>query len=166
MFLAGSLFTNRLAQNRHLIIVGCGNCVQYSSKAAVLVERLLSKRNIVVSSWDDYNIVDADLFDENIIGYGQNKVFLAQQGSSQVEAEPSESYRLEHRLDLCTRLATKTNGNVFNINFIRKPQIFDQVAQLLSESSSEYTSHLKTCERVETPYGDVDDFSFKRVKSN
>lgn len=166
MFLAGSLFTNRLAQNRHLIIVGCGNCVQYSSKAAVLVERLLSKRNIVVSSWDDYNIVDADLFDENIIGYGQNKVFLTQQGSSQVEAEPSESYRLEHRLDLCTRLATKTNGNVFNINFIRKPQIFDQVAQILSESSSEYTSHLKTCERVETPYGDVDDFSFKRVKSN
>lgn len=166
MFLAGSLFTNRLAQNRHLIIVGCGNCVQYSSKAAVLLERLLSKRNIVVSSWDDYNIADPDLFGENIIGYGQNKVFLSQQGSLEVDEDSMESYRFEHRLDLCTRLATKTNGNVFNINFIRKPQVFEQVAEKLAKLESKKTSQLKTCERVETPFGDVDDFSFKKARSD
>ncbi|RNA25981.1 hypothetical protein BpHYR1_005247, partial [Brachionus plicatilis] len=77
-----------------------------------------------------------------------------------------ESYRFEHRLDLCTRLATKTNGNVFNINFIRKPQVFEQVAEKLAKLESKQTSQLKTCERVETSFGDVDDFSFKKVRSD
>lgn len=166
MFLAGSLFTNRLAQNRHLIIVGCGNCVQYSSRAAILLERLLSERNIVVSSWDKYDIVDTDLTGENIIGYGQDKVFLNQKGTSDVDTDSLESYRFEHRLDLCTRLATKTNGNVFNIDFIRKAEIFEQVAEKLSELASKQRSQLKSCERVDTPFGDVDDFSFRRVRSD
>lgn len=163
LFLAGSLFTNRLAQSRHLVIVGCGNCVQYSSRAAILLERLLSKRNIVVSSWDKYDIVDPDLTAENIIGYGQGKVFLNQKGTSDLDTDTLESYRFEHRLDLCTRLAAKTNGNVFNIDFIRKPEIFEQVAEKLSELEPNRRTKLKSCERVETPFGDVDDFSFRTI---
>lgn len=140
--------------------------MRYSSKAAVLLDRLFTKRNIVVSAWDDYNIVDSDSTDETIIGYGQGKVFLNNKETNQVDTDPIDSFRFEHRADLCSRLAAKTNGNVFNINHVKRPEIFDQVVKHLAEIKSEakYETRLGTCERVDTPFGDVDDFSYRRVK--
>ena len=166
LFLSGSLFTDRLASNRHIIIVGCGNCIKYSSRSAIILERLLSKRNIIVSAWDEYNIEEADLVDETIIGYGQGNVFLTKKGTKNVDTDAEDSYAFEHRLDLCSRLAVKTKGNVFNINYIRQPQIFEKVAESLAQLAPKYQQNLSTCERVETPFGDVDDFSYTRVKAD
>lgn len=160
------MFTNRLAQNRHIIIVGCGNCIKYSSRAAILLERVLSRRNIIVSAWDEYNIEDPDLVDETIIGYGQEKVFLTKKAATNVETDSEDSYSFEHKIDLCSRLAVKTKGNVFNINYIRKQQIFDQVAESLSQIAPKYQEKLSTCERVDTPFGDIDDFSYTRTRED
>lgn len=106
------------------------------------------------------------MVDETIIGYGQEKVFLTKKAATNVETDSEDSYSFEHKIDLCSRLAVKTKGNVFNINYIRKQQIFDQVAESLSQIAPKYQEKLSTCERVDTPFGDIDDFSYTRTRED
>lgn len=119
-----------------------------------------------MSAWDDYNIEDPDLVEEAIFGYGQGNVFISKKATNSVETDSDDSYSFEHKIDLCSRLAVKTKGNVFNINYIRQPQIFDQVAETLSQIAPKYQEKLGTCERVDTPFGDVDDFSYTRTRED
>jgi hypothetical protein len=165
LFLAGTLLTNRVAVNRRLVIVSC-NCLRYSVLNTLKLEKRLEDRNIVVSSWGKYNMaeVNEDEDDNSLIfGYNSAQVFTYDVQAKKVENELAESYKLEHEGDLCQRLAVKTEGNVFNIEKIREANVFRQTLRQLRERKPAFTSRIEKCERVDTPFGDVDDFVFSRT---
>jgi hypothetical protein len=163
LFLAGTLLTNRVAVNRRLVIVSCGNCLRYSILNTLKLEKRLEDRNIVVSSWGKYRMVDANEDEDDsssIFGYNSDQVFNY---DDKVENELADSYKVEHEGDLCQRLAVKTEGNVFNIEKIREANVFRQTLRQLRERKPAFTSRIEKCERVDTPFGDVDDFVFSRT---
>jgi uncharacterized metal-binding protein len=96
----------------------------------------------------------------SIFGYNSDQVFNY---DDKVENELADSYKVEHEGDLCQRLAVKTEGNVFNIEKIREANVFRQTLRQLRERKPAFTSRIEKCERVDTPFGDVDDFVFSRT---
>ena len=166
LFLAGTLLTNRVAVNRRLVIVSCGNCLRYSVLNTLKLEKRLEDRNIIVSSWGKYQManVDEDEDDDMLIfGYNNDQVFTYDVKDKKVESELADSYKIEHDGDLCQRLAVKTEGNVFNIEKIREANVFRQTLRQLKERETPFVSRIEKCERVDTPFGDVDDFVFSRT---
>jgi len=168
LFLAGGLFGNRLAQNRYMVIISCGNCIDYDMMATLRVHKVLSARNIVVSAWGAYDMVDTELSldNEKAIGYGYDKIFLSKAQSTEVEVDSLEAYRIEHNQDLCNRLAVKTGGAVFNVNQLKNSKIFESAINKLRDLRPAYENKLEKCERISTPFGDMADFAYKRVEKN
>lgn len=167
LFLAGTLFSNRLAQNRYMVIISCGNCIDYDMFSTVKLYHMLRARNIVVSAWGAYNMVDTEnsLGNENAIGYAHEKIFLNKVSTTEVDVDSLEGYRIEHNQDLCNRLAVRTKGAVFNIEQLKNPKIFEAAISKLREIRPNYENKLEKCERISTPFGDVADFRYKRVKN-
>jgi len=166
LFLAGTLLTNRVAVNRRLVIVSCGNCLRYSILNTLKLEKRLEDRNIIVSSWGKYQMVNADEDEDDnmlIFGYNRDQVFTYDVKEKKVENELADSFKIEHEGDLCQRLAVKTEGNVFNIEKIREANVFRQTLRQLKERKQPFVSRIEKCERVDTPFGDVDDFVFSRT---
>lgn len=164
LFLAGGLFSNRLAQNRNMIIISCGNCVDYKMLATLKLHKLLRARNIVVSSWGAYDMRDRDgslESDETAVGYAHGKIFLKKAG--QVDVDSAAGYRVEHNLDLCSRIAVKTKGAVFNVNELKSASVFEQTIKKLREIRPNYDNQLERCERISTPFGDIADVHYRRV---
>lgn len=166
LFLAGSLFTNRLAQNRLLVIVSCGNCIDYKMLSTLKLNRKLKARNIVVSSWGAYTLTDTDGSldsNERAIGYAHGKLFVRKVDTNEVDTDSLSAYRVEHNQDLCSRLAVKTKGAVFDINEIKTTKIFESTMAKLRELRPSYENTLEKCERISTPFGDVTDFKYKKA---
>lgn len=164
-FMAGSLFGNRLAANRFMVIISCGNCIDYDMMATLKLSKVLKARNIVVSSWGDYKMHDLDgsLENEHAVGYGYNKIFLNKDQTSDVDVDSLEGYRVEHNQDLCGRLAAKTKGAVFDINQLKDSKIFQATITKLRQVRPTFDHKIDRCERVSTPMGDMADFNFKRT---
>lgn len=166
LFLAGSLFTQRLAQNRLLVIVSCGNCVDYKMLATLKLSRKLKARNIVVSSWGAYNMVDTDNSldsNERAVGYAYGKIFVRKVDTDEVDTDSLSAYRVEHNQDLCSRLAIRTKGGVFDVNQIKSTKIFASTMAKLRELRPSYENTLQRCDRISTPFGDVTDFKYTKV---
>lgn len=167
LFLAGSLFGRRLAANRYMVIISCGNCIDYDMLATVKISKLLKARNIIVSSWGSYTMVDREnsLENENCVGYGYEKVFLNKAKTTDIDVDSLSGYRIEHNQDLCSRLAAKTSGAVFDINQLKSSKIFEATVTKLREVRPSFENKIEKCERISTPYGDVADFKFRRIQS-
>lgn len=165
LFLAGTIFRNRLAQNRQLVIVSCGNCVDYDMMAALKLNKILKARNVVVSAYGNYEMTDLDesLGDEKAIGYGYQKIFLGKD-SGEVEVDSLEGYKVEHNMDLCSRLAVKTGGAVFDVNQLKNAKVFETTIAQLREVRPKFENKVSKCERISTPFGDMADFSYKRTR--
>ncbi len=163
LFLAANLFSSRVAQQRKLIIVSCGNCVDYSPLKSIRLSKLLNQRNIVVSSYStSYSIVDQDS-NEELVGYGRGQVFLLDSETPELELSDLDSYLPEHKGDLCHRLAQKTNGYVFNLNKLNEEGVFAKVIQKQLELKPNYQHTLRQCVRLDTPFGDFDDFQYEQT---
>ena len=79
-----------------------------------------------------------------------------------VDSDDLDSYKLEHSGNLCHRLALKTEGYIFNVNYLKRPKIFEEVIAQAQKAKRSFENRLQRCERVDTPFGDVDDFSYTR----
>jgi hypothetical protein len=170
LVLSSHLFAQRVASQRRLIIVSCGNCLGYSLLNTLKASRYLNERNIMVTSWGKYEMSDLNNQDEasteTIIGYNADNVFLLKPDTDEVETDGADGYKVEHKGDLCHRLALKTDGNVFDISHIKDPKLFQQVVKKLEENKVSYKTTIKRCERLDTLYGDIDDFSITRTREN
>ena len=168
LFLAGSIFaeSGRISA-RQVVIVSCGNCVpiSFSGLLSRKLEKMLVKHNIFVSSWGEYEMVDKDSEseEEKPIGYANDNVVLYKESDKSVDVDDLQSYKVEYKSDLCSRLADKTKGAVFNINYIRKANVNNQVINKLMKTYPSYDVSKATCARVDTSLGDGTDISFKRV---
>ncbi len=164
LFYAANLFSARVAQSRKLILVSCGNCVRYNPIYALKFSSYMNRLNIQVSSFGKYNMVDLDSTSSEVpVAYGQGNLFLYSPEEKTVETDGIESYKIEHSADMCQRLASRTNGNTYDLAYINKPGVFAQVTAKLAEVSPKYEQTVKKCVRYETPLGDFEDFVYKRV---
>ena len=167
LFLAGSIFSNsgRIA-GRFVTIVSCGNCManSFTSLPVLRLEKMLRERNILVSAWGDYQMIDkeSDSEDETPFGYSNNNAFLLKKDNS-VVIDDLNAYEIEHKSDLCSRLVDKTKGGIFNINQIRKANVNEKVINGLVEAMKPYEVTEARCERIDTNLGDLTDISFKKV---
>ena len=161
LFLAANLFSNRVAQERKLIIISCGNCLSYTPLASIKLAKLLNGRNIRVSSYSTYDIKDLDS-NENVVGYGNDNVFLYNEEENLVETDNLDSYKVEHQGDLCQRLAAKTDGYTFSLEYVNKAGVFEQVVAKQQESAPSFAHSVNKCVRLDTPFGDFEDFSYEQ----
>ncbi len=94
--LAMHLFSERLATQRRLIIVSCGNCLDYSAIQTLKLEKLLRERSVIVSAWGDYSMVDlnrdSEDSSETIIGYSPTSVFILK--NDELSTDILESYKV------------------------------------------------------------------------
>ena len=167
MFLAGSIFANSgRISSRQIVIISCGNCIQNSflGLRSRKLEKILVKQNIVVSSWGEYEIKDneSDSEDEIPIGYANDNVVLYKKEDKSVDIDDLASYKIEHKSDLCSRLVDKTSGALFNINYIRRADVNNQVINKLMKTFPRFVASQPKCVRVDTSLGDAADISFKR----
>jgi len=166
LFLAASLFSRRLAENRFLIIRSCGNCLKYSVSDALKYNDLLNARNVIVHSWGDYDIknLESDDAEDVPVGYDEENVFLYKPSEKTVETDTLDSYKIEHKADLCQRLAVKTHGNVVNLKYLREKEVMDKISEWLEEPVAKFEYKVNKCQKLDTPYGDLLDFSYSRTK--
>ena len=168
LFLAGSIFADsgRIA-GRFVTIVSCGNCMSnsFTGLPTLRLERMLRQRNILVSAWGEYQMIDkqSDSNDEMPIGYSHNNDFLYKKSDKSVDVDDLTAYSIEHKSDACSRLVDKTKGGVFNINQMRTASINAKVVNGLIDAMKPYEVSNVKCQRVDTPFGDVTDISFKRI---
>ena len=187
--LAVNLFAQRTAVERRIVLVSCGNCLDYSALDTLQLVKLLDERNVIVSSWGSYNLKDKnageskdadndedDEDDDNDsdededeeesgssdadvpIGYSSENVFLLSADKKSVSTDSVDGYTLEHSSDLCHRLAVRTDGEVFNLAYMRQANVFAKVLENLRDTKPNYARSIKRCQRVDTSYGDIDDF--------
>lgn len=170
IFLAASLFSKRMVQNRFLIIRSCGNCLPYNPIDAIKYSRLINQRNVIVHSWGDYEMKNLEGSDEQEIpiGYIEEDLYMYKPNEKKVETDNMDSYKIEHRADLCQRLAVKTKGSVMNINFLRNKEVMSSFGDLFQEKVDklEYEYQINKCQKLDTPFGDVTDFSYNRMRIN
>jgi len=161
MVLAGSVFSERISKNRHLVFFSCDNCRPYGLDPLQFSDKL-QKQNVVVSSIGDYRLIDLDTYgrDERPIGNYDNDVFFYVDDSKRNSSEHYlRSYKLDHDVDLCTSLAIKTGGLVE----AKDGESMTEVAGLVQkQSKAEYSYKADKCEKVSTEYGDFTGFSYLR----
>ena len=165
LILAASLFSQRLAENRVLIVKSCGNCLP-SSFLSGYVAKKLAERNIVVHSWGLYDIEHVDEKDSADLpfGYDAKNIFLFNKAEQKVDTEDLENYKINHKLDFCQSIAAKTNGQVVNLALLNESLVANEVAQNLfsAAKSKKFTYKLGSCQKLDTSYGDLTDFSYSR----
>ena len=162
------MFAKRLAQHRFLVIRSCGNCLPYNPVDAIKYSKLINERNVVVHSWGDYKMKNLESSDEEDIpiGYGEEDIYLYKPSGRTVESDSLDSYKVEHTADLCQRLAVKTKGTVIDINQLSKSDVmtsFGTMFQTLTDKY-DYEYKLKKCQKLDTPFGDLTDFSYSKVR--
>jgi hypothetical protein len=172
-FLAGQIFADSgRISSRQIVIVSCGNCIQSSLTGlrSRKLEKLLTKQNVIVSSWSEYELKDneSDSDEEIPIGYANDHVVLYKKDDKSIDVDEMASYKIEHKSDLCSRLSLKTGGSLFNINYIREPDVNNQIISKLMKTFPVYEVSQPKCVRVDTSFGDATDLSYKRtlIKSN
>jgi hypothetical protein len=162
LFLAANLFSQRLAQHRFLVIKSCGNCLP-GNWITSKYTRKLAQRNVVVHSWGNYeikNVEDEDAEDEPF-GYDNENIFLINKETNEVDSDLFENYKIDHKVDLCQRLAIKTKGQVINVNKLKEANIVAKVDQeFLNAESKQHSYKIGKCQKLDTPYGDLTDFSY------
>jgi hypothetical protein len=173
LVLANRIFANRLATNRHLILVSCGNCPSYSSLSSLDIGSHLNSRNIKVTALGDYKFTANSLFsDKNkfIFGYGYDNSLVYSMDTLENEVKMESKYlyfELDNNVDMCTRLASETYGHVISINEASKAMVFGKVAEEIQkeEISEENLFTINTtCRKVKTPFGvSYTDFQHKRI---
>ena len=164
LFLATTLFSKRVAQHRFLIIRSCGNCLDYSILSTLKYDSRLSNRNIIVNSWGDYEMKNEENDeDTSIVGYDDKNFLVYQKKEKKIENDDIFSIKVEHKADLCYRLASKTLGTVLNLNELANQRILDQVTENLLKPSTKYTYQINSCQKFDYVFGDFADFSYNRV---
>ena len=157
--LAGSLLTQRLAQHRVIIFKHCGNCLQYAYNSNRII-RSLKERNVQVYSIGNYNIENLeDLGDgDKIFAYDDRHVYYIT-AEGDIDRDDKDSFKIDHRLDMCARLAVKTGGKVISM----APETAVYSLELALKQIPARTYKVGTCERLNTPIGDFTDFSYTRT---
>ena len=163
LFLAASLFSKRLAQSRHLIIRSCGNCPSYTIPDALIYSRILKSANWIVHSYGDYEMSNPDT-DDVTFGYDHKKAYHYNAGSDSANSDSLVNNQIEHEADLCSRIAVKTDGSVFNIKSLRQLKALALASDSLQDLSNDYSNSLKQCEKADTEFGDIIDFSYSRTR--
>lgn len=164
MYTAGSLLTQRLAQHRHIVIESCGNSLSYRLNSLFFLRKLI-ERNIVVHSVGDYKIKNLDWADEDVSihGYGYKHIFNYIKSEDESEKDDLSAYNIDHTLDMPARLAVKTGGLVL----VREGKYAAQNLNLvLNENPKTFTYNVKTCERLDSIYGDLTDYKYTRKEVN
>lgn len=161
---AQALFARRTAASRNLIIASCGNCLPYKISDVRKLSKELSARNIIVSSWGDYNLnLGSDAADnETPIGYSESQLYI--QTGKEFVNEQLSSYKVEHEGDTCHRLAVRTHGTVFDIKQIRKADVLPKLPEWFQENRDSHTFELKKCEIVNSKLGSFADFKFSKIQ--
>ena len=166
LFLAESLFSQRVAQGRHLIIKSCGNCVPYSIGLTLKLNKIIEELGVTVTSIGDYDMqLGEDSDDSTPIAYDEEKLYSVK-ASQEVETDSLESYKVDHKADICHRLAVKSHGMVINLNKIRDPKLLAKLPEWLESVGKEHSIRSRVCERVDTPYGDLADFRFVKTEAH
>jgi hypothetical protein len=168
---AERLFAKRLASSRNLIIASCGNCLEYEPLLECKLSKKLTERNIIVSSWGNYNMnLGSNAHeDETAIGYNQDTVYIqSKNNNNTMFTEPLNQFKVEHEGDICHRLAVKTHGSVFDLNKIREKFFSQKTAEILNNSAENRVVSVKSCEFVERKYGAsfVDNNFDVKIKKN
>ena len=162
LFYAQTLFAKRVASARHLIIVSCGNCLPHNSKFITKLSKELEARNVIVSSWGDYNI-KFDGEKDNVIGYNSKDYFYSTDDKNELNIGRIGASRVEHENDMCHRLALRTHGSVFNLREVRKTSVLDKLPELVQRSSQRFSFSIKSCQLVQNKkFSDFADFKFDR----
>jgi hypothetical protein len=171
LYLAASLFSRRLAKNRFLVIRSCGNCLPYTSIDAIRYTKMINERNVVVHSWGDYEMKMLDNTDDDnestkTVGYDDENLFYYNNNDKKLEIEPLNSYKLEHDVDLCSRLAVKTSGSVVDIKQLKEKEIMNLYTEMMQQKAeeTEYEFKIKKCQKLDTSFGDLTDFQYTRTK--
>ncbi len=162
MILAGSIFTQRLAQHRHLVFLSCGNCLPYRLNSMKYLKKL-RQRNIVVSSIGDYQFKNLDNFEseERPVAYDNQNIYLFDDNEDSLDDDLLENYNIDHDVDMCARLAIKTGGLVVTND---KKSMLETAKLIWKTPSSSYSYKVGKCEKFVTPYGDLTDFSYTRTE--
>ncbi len=163
LVLAGSIFTQRLAQNRVIVFTSCGNCLPYKLNSFKYVKHL-AKRNVIVHSIGLYNIknLDDDEFSEEIpFAYNKNKLFLYNKEDNSFDNDYLDSYRINHQMDLCGKLAVKTDGFVVDAN---KDTLKKSAELVLNNKLNNFSYKLGKCQKIDSSYGDLTNFSYTRTQ--
>ncbi len=162
MILAGSIFTQRLAQHRHLVFLSCGNCLPYRLNSMKYLKKL-RQRNIVVSSIGDYQFKNLDNFEseERPVAYDNQNIYLFDDNEESLDDDLLENYNIDHDVDMCARLAIKTGGLVVTND---KKSMLETAKLIWKTPSSSYSYKVGKCEKFVTPYGDLTDFSYTRTE--
>jgi hypothetical protein len=163
MIMAGSLLTQRLSKHRHLVFISCGNCRPYRLDSLKYIRKLQS-RNVVVSSLGDYNIKEVDSLyesDERPVAYNSKNIYLYNDNAATMDSDYLDSYNIDHDVDMCSRLAIKTGGYVA----MKDQKAMVEIAGLLwSTPATTYSYKVGQCQRYNTPYGDLTDFTYTRTQ--
>ena len=163
LVLAGSIFTQRLAQNRVIVFLSCGNCLPYKLNSFKYA-KILAKRNVVVHSVGLYNIknLDEDEDSEEIpFAYNKNKLYLYNKEENSFDNDYLDSYSINHRMDLCAKLAVKSEGMVVDAN----EKTLAKGAELVFENKlNKFSYKLGKCQKIDSSYGDLTDFSYTRTE--
>jgi hypothetical protein len=123
----------------------------------------LEARNIIVSSWGDYNIKFAGETD-NVIGYNSKDYFYSTEDKNELNIGRLGTSRVEHENDMCHRLALRTHGSVFNLREIRNSSVLEKLPEWLQNNNQRFSVSIKSCELVSNKkFSDFADFKFDRV---
>lgn len=163
IFYAQSLFARRLASARHLVILSCGNCVSAKSMEVSKIASQLEKQNIIVSSWGLYQMRFVNSDDESIgkiVGYDESKLYYI--AESDVDSDSRSSFKFDHNIDACQRLADKTHGTVFNIRNLRNAKVMETIVKSFKKTEKHHTFNVKSCHLVNNQIGTYADFKFAK----
>ena len=160
MILAGSIFTQRIPLHRSLVFSSCGNCPPYRLNSSKYVSRLRS-RNVIVSSIGDYKMQNLEdpYSNEKPYAYDAKKVYLHDHENDESDYDFLDSVQIDHNMDMCSRLAVKTDGFVANRDL---NSLVDVGKFLWTPNLPEYSYKVNQCQRLSTPYGELTDFSYSR----
>ena len=165
LFLAESLFSKRVAQSRHLIIKSCGNCLSYSIGLTLKLSKIVEELGVTVTSIGDYDMQTGEESDESTpFAYDEEKLYSVK-SNQEVESDSLESYKVDHKADICHRLAVKSHGMVINVNKIREPKLLAKLPEWLDSIGKDHSIRSRVCERVDTPFGDLADFRFIKTEA-
>ena len=163
LVLAGSIFTQRLAQNRVIVFTSCGNCLPYKLNSFKYA-KILAKRNVVVHSIGLYNIKnldDEEDSEEIPFAYNKNKLFLYNKEENSFDNDYLDSYKINHSMDLCAKLAVKTNGMVVDSH---QNTLLKSAELVLENKLNNFSYKLGKCQKIDSSYGDLTDFSYTRTE--
>ena len=95
------------------------------------------------------------------VAYNSQTIYLFNDEEGTMDNDFLESYKIDHDVDMCAKLAIKTGGLVAMKD---RKAMAETAALIWKTPSTSYSYKVGKCEKFVTPFGDLTDFSYSRTE--